>query len=50
MVRRTIRMPEGLRERLEQSAKRKGISQNAFIIEACKRFVEKKSREWGEAK
>jgi len=46
MIRRTTRMPENLHGRLERAASEKGISQNAFVIEACWHFIERKASAW----
>lgn len=43
-ARLTLRMPEGLKERVERAADHEGLSTNAWLVAAVKRGLDRRSR------
>jgi predicted nucleic acid-binding protein len=44
----TFHLPESLLSRVDRAAKRKGLSRNRFVIQACERALEEDAGSWPE--
>lgn len=49
-VRFTLRIPEPLQKKLNEKAEEAGMSRNAYIIQACREFIEERDTAWKSSK